>query len=70
MEAAKAAAYEQVAAARATVAAVAALEQAPRPGLLDQIYRSRIAAVLNGAGSVTAVDAKAVSRVIIPGGAP
>ena len=69
---ARAAAAERVGEARTQVAAIAALETrddpAGRAGLLDQLYRERIAAVLRQAGQVTAVDPQGGSRLILPGG--
>ena len=69
---AHAAAAERLAAARHDTAAILALEQpmdaAARPGLLDQAWRERIAGILHQAGVVSAVDAHAVSRLIMPGG--
>ncbi len=38
-----------------------------RPALIERLYRDRIAAILNGAGAVTAVDARGGTRVILPG---
>ena len=69
---AHAAAAERLAAARHDTAAILALQQpmdaAARPGLLDQAWRERIAGILHQAGVVSAVDAHAASRVIMPGG--
>jgi regulator of protease activity HflC (stomatin/prohibitin superfamily) len=71
---ARAAAQERLARARTGTANIMALAQrmdpATRPSLLDQIYRERISAILNQAGATTTVDAKSVSRVIIPGATP
>jgi regulator of protease activity HflC (stomatin/prohibitin superfamily) len=71
---AHAAATERVETARTTTASLTALEAqmdtATRPALLDQLYRDRIAAVLHQAGSVSTVDAKSVSRVILSGAGP
>ena len=57
-----------------TLAAIAALETidnpAGRAGLLDQLYRDRIALVVNQAGQVTAVDPLGGSRLILPGRRP
>jgi regulator of protease activity HflC (stomatin/prohibitin superfamily) len=68
---AQASAEERIAAARATTAAIIALEAkmnpATRPSLLDQLYRDRIGAILAQAGTVNTVDAKSVSRLILPG---
>ena len=69
---AHASAEERVDQARSQVAAIAALETrddpAGRPGLLDRLYRERIAAVLGQAGHVTAVDPQGGSRLIMSGG--
>lgn len=71
---AHAAAEERLANARASTAAITALEArmdpATRPSMMDQVYRERIGAILNQAASTTAVDAKSVSRLIIPGNQP
>jgi regulator of protease activity HflC (stomatin/prohibitin superfamily) len=71
---AHAAASERVQLARSTTAAVTALEsgmdKATRPALLDRLYRDRIAAILQQAGSLSTVDPKSVSRVILPGAGP
>jgi regulator of protease activity HflC (stomatin/prohibitin superfamily) len=71
---AAAAAEERVSDARTHVAAIAALETidnpAGRAGLLDQLYRDRIALVVNQAGQVTAVDPLGGSRLILPGRRP
>jgi membrane protease subunit HflK len=68
---AHAAATERVEAARTATAAITALEAgmnpAGRPAILDQLYRDRIAAVLQQAGGVSAVDAKSVSHLILSG---
>jgi regulator of protease activity HflC (stomatin/prohibitin superfamily) len=68
---AHASAEERIAAARATTAAITALEAkmnpVTRPSLLDQLYRDRIGAILAQAGTVNTVDAKSVSRLILPG---
>jgi membrane protease subunit HflK len=68
---AHASATERIAAARIATAAIAALEagmnQAARPAILDQLYRDRIAAVLQQAGGVSMVDAKTVSHLIVSG---
>jgi len=74
LAAAQAAAAERVGEARAQVAAITALEAgkspATRPGLLDQIWRERIATVLRQAGSVTTVDAQTGNRLILPAARP
>jgi regulator of protease activity HflC (stomatin/prohibitin superfamily) len=68
---AHASAEERIAAARASTAAITALEAkmdpATRPSLMDQLYRDRIGAILAQAGTVNTVDAKSVSRLILPG---
>jgi regulator of protease activity HflC (stomatin/prohibitin superfamily) len=69
---AHASAQERIGRARANTAVISALEArmdpATRPSLLDQVYRERIGAILNQAGTVNAVDSKSVSRLILPGG--
>lgn len=59
---------------RDQVAAIAALETrddpAGRPGLLDRLYRERIAGVLGQAASVIAVDPDGGNRLILPGARP
>lgn len=69
---ARAAAQEHLGAARNATAAIVALEQrmdpAARPSLLDQAWRDRIGGILHRAGVVSAIDARAVSRLILPGG--
>ncbi len=71
LSAAHARAAERLAGARASIAVISALETrtdaAGRPGLLDQLYRDRIGPILRQAGSISAVDAKSVSRLILPG---
>jgi regulator of protease activity HflC (stomatin/prohibitin superfamily) len=68
---AHASAEERIAAARSTTAAITALEAkmdpATRPALMEQLYRDRIGAILAQAGTVNTVDAKSVSRLILPG---
>jgi regulator of protease activity HflC (stomatin/prohibitin superfamily) len=68
---AHAAATERVEAARTATASITALEagmnQAGRPAILDQLYRDRIAAVLQQAGGLSAVDPKSVSHLILSG---
>ena len=72
LAAAHAAAAELLSTAHNDTAAIAALERdmnpAARPNLLDQTWRERIAGVLHQASVVSAVDARAVSRMILPGG--
>jgi regulator of protease activity HflC (stomatin/prohibitin superfamily) len=71
---AHAASAERVELARSTTATLTALEAtatpATRPALLGDLYRDRIAGVLRQAGSVNTVDAKSVSRLILPGSLP
>jgi regulator of protease activity HflC (stomatin/prohibitin superfamily) len=68
---AHAAATERVEAARTATASITALEAgmtpAGRPAILDQLYRDRIAAVLQQAGGLSAVDPKSVSHLILSG---
>jgi regulator of protease activity HflC (stomatin/prohibitin superfamily) len=70
LSAAHAAAAERVGEAGSQVAAVAALagRTVPegRPGLLEQIWRERVATVLRQAGSVVAVDPAAGTAIILP----
>ena len=72
LTAARAQAEERLARARSSTVSIAALESrmdaSTRPGLLDQLYRERIATVLGQAATVSAVDPKSVSRLILPGG--
>jgi regulator of protease activity HflC (stomatin/prohibitin superfamily) len=71
---AHAASAERVEQARTTTATLTALaaksSQASRPAWLGDLYRDRIAGILRQAGSVNTVDAKSVSRLILPGGLP
>jgi regulator of protease activity HflC (stomatin/prohibitin superfamily) len=71
LTAAHASAEERLAAARSTTAAITALEARmdprTRPSLLDALYRDRIGAILNQAGTLNTVDAKSVSKLILPG---
>jgi regulator of protease activity HflC (stomatin/prohibitin superfamily) len=71
---ARAEAAERIGFARSVTATVTALETrinpATRPALLADLYRERIAAVLRRAGSVSTVDAKSVSKLILPGAGP
>ena len=71
---ARAAAEERVGQARTQIAAIAALETRNdplgRPGLLDRLYRERIATVLGQAGSITGVDPQGGGRLILPGVRP
>jgi len=72
--AAHAAAAEQVGEARGQVATVAALagRTVPqgRPGLLAQLWRERVAAVLHQAGGIVAVDTTGGARLILPAATP
>lgn len=69
---AEAAASEKTAEAHARTAEIESLaaSAAPgaRPALIERVYRQRIGAILHSAGAVTAVDARGVSRAILPGG--
>ncbi len=71
---AEAAASEKGAQAHARTAEIESLaasaEPGDRPALIERIYRQRIGAILHGAGAVTAIDARGVSRAILPGGGP
>jgi regulator of protease activity HflC (stomatin/prohibitin superfamily) len=71
---ARASAEERVGAARASTAAITALEEksarGDRAGLLAQLYRDRIGGILAAAGSTTAIDTRSLGHVIIPGGQP
>jgi regulator of protease activity HflC (stomatin/prohibitin superfamily) len=71
---AHASADERVGVARGNVATITALEQnmdtSSRPGLLDQAYRERIAAIIRNAKSVSTVDPRGGSHVILPGAPP
>ena len=72
--AAHAAEAEQVSGARAQTATISAIESrmttSARPGLLDQLYRERMAAIMPRIGRVTAIDPRGGARVILPGGRP
>jgi regulator of protease activity HflC (stomatin/prohibitin superfamily) len=67
-------AAESVAFARTATATLDALEtrmtDTTRPAVLEDLYREKIAAILHQAGSVSTVDAKSVSRLILPGSSP
>jgi membrane protease subunit HflK len=71
---AHATAEERVRGAQAQVAEVTSLTQrmdpASRPSLLDQVYRQRIAVVLQQAGTVQTIDAHGSGRLILPGAKP
>ena len=68
---ARAVAAEQVDTASSEVATIAALagQTTPegRPGLLEQLWRERVNAILHQAGSVVLVDPKGGARLILPG---
>ena len=70
LDAAQAAAAERISAATAEVSPVLALEtEAARParaGLLQDAYRSRVAAILNSAGQVVVVDGAGGNRLLLP----
>lgn len=74
LQVAQAAAAERVARAQSDTAAVQQLAQAIRddldPGLLQRAYRERIGAVIARAGSVTLIDARDESRLVVPGAGP
>lgn len=73
LQVAQAEASERLARAQLDTAAVVQLAGSPRdadPGLLARVYRERMAAVLRKAGSVTAVDPRQASRLILTGPAP
>ncbi len=67
-------AAERIAFARSSTATLSALEarlnQGSRAALLADLYRERIAGILRQAGSVSTVDPKSVSKVVIPDGGP
>lgn len=69
---AHAGAEEWLTAARKQTADILALEQhmdpAARPSLLDQAWRERIGGILHQASVVSAIDPRATSRLIMPGG--
>jgi modulator of FtsH protease HflK len=71
---AEAAASEKTAEADARTAEIESLaasaEPGARPALIERIYRQRMGAILHSAGAVTAIDARGLSRVILPGGGP
>jgi len=71
---AHAAAVEQVGDASTQVATITALagQTTPegRPGLLEQLWRERVNAILHQAGSVVLVDPKGGTRLILPGATP
>lgn len=68
---ARASADERTGGVRARTAAISALEDrmnpADRAGLLDQVWRDRIAGILKQAGSVTTVDTGGGNRLVLPG---
>jgi regulator of protease activity HflC (stomatin/prohibitin superfamily) len=71
---AHASAEERVRGAQAQVAEVTSLtrrmDPASRPSLLDQVYRERIAVILQQAGTVQTIDVHGGSRLILPGAKP
>jgi regulator of protease activity HflC (stomatin/prohibitin superfamily) len=71
---AEAAASEKGAEAHARTAEIESLagsaEPGARPALIERIYRQRMGAILHSAGAVTALDARGVSRAILPGSGP
>ena len=67
VQVAHAQASERLANARAQTATVASLAQVKDPGLLLRLYRERLPKILGQAGSVTTVDPKDDSRLIIQG---
>lgn len=74
LQVAQAQASERLAKAQSDTAAVMQLEKSIRdgvdPGLLVRLYRERMQRILAQAGSVTMVDAKGESHLIIPGAQP
>jgi regulator of protease activity HflC (stomatin/prohibitin superfamily) len=72
LSAARASAAERVSEATTRTASVVAIEARitprNRPGLLDQVYRDRLAVVMQKLGTLTAIDPKGGARVILPGG--
>ena len=67
VQVAHAQASERLANAQAQTATVASLAQVKDPGLLLRLYRERLPKILGQAGSVTTVDPKDDSRLIIQG---
>lgn len=67
LQVAHAQASERLANAQAQTATVASLAQVKDPGLLLRLYRERLPKILGQAGSVTTVDPKDDSRLIIQG---
>ena len=71
LQVAQAQASERVAKAQADTASVLQLSQTTRgaadPGLALRVYRERMASILAKAGSVTMIDPKDDSRLIVPG---
>jgi regulator of protease activity HflC (stomatin/prohibitin superfamily) len=63
-------ASERVSSARAHVAPILAIDPAQRPGLVDQLYRERIANIIKQAGGVSTMDLSGGSRVVLSGGQP
>jgi regulator of protease activity HflC (stomatin/prohibitin superfamily) len=74
LQVANAQASERVSKAQTDTATILQLAQSMRdrvdPGLSTRVYRERMAAILAKAGSVTMVDAKDDSRLIVPGPMP
>jgi hypothetical protein len=64
----------RLAAARSFAATIAALDSRmtalSRPAFLTDLYRTRIAPILHQAGTLTTIDPKSISKVIIPDTAP
>nr|WP_294521029.1 SPFH domain-containing protein [uncultured Rhodopila sp.] len=71
---ARGAAAERVSEASVQVAEIASLAGRSaadgRQGLLEQLWRSRVSAVLQAAGSIVAVDPNGGTRVVLPGNQP
>jgi regulator of protease activity HflC (stomatin/prohibitin superfamily) len=67
VQVAHAQASERLANAQAQTATVASLAQVKDPGLMLRLYRERLPKILGQAGSVTTVDPKDDSRLIIQG---
>jgi regulator of protease activity HflC (stomatin/prohibitin superfamily) len=67
---ARANASERVSAASAHVAPILALSADQRPGLVDQLYRDRIANIMKQAGGVNTMDLRGGSHVVLPAGQP
>ncbi|KEZ70325.1 membrane protein, partial [Pseudomonas syringae pv. syringae FF5] len=71
LQVAHAQASERLAKAQAATATVVSLTQSAEtrsdPGLMQRLYRERVPVILHQAGSVTTVDPKDDSRLIIQG---